>query len=70
MNVTRKLLLQSRYKDPPTECMVEMQIDVEQLLQRLGNSAWRNKSKKSGAMNGAIIVRVRETIKSREKATP
>jgi hypothetical protein len=59
-----------RYKEPPTECMVEMQIDVEQLLQRLGNSAWRNKSNKSSAMNGAVIVRVRETMESRAKATP
>jgi hypothetical protein len=69
MNITRKLMLEV-YKQPPTECMVEMEIDLETLAQRLGNSAWRNKSKKSSAMNGAISVRVRQTIASQAKATP
>ena len=66
MNIVRKLWMFRRHNEPLTQCMVEIDIDIEQVAQRLGNSAWRNKTKKSRALNGAISVKVRETQASKE----
>jgi hypothetical protein len=66
MRTIKRLLLQT-YQGEPTDCMVECNIDLENLLQRLGNSAWRNKSKKARALNNLITVRVRETEASKEQ---
>jgi hypothetical protein len=67
MRTVRKMLLQSPHDKEPVECMVECDIDMDALLQRMGNVAWRNKRRRSRAMHGVIDVRVRESLASQEK---
>lgn len=55
MNVTRRVHL-GRER---TDCMVELEVDVERLVDILGHKALRNTSKKSSLMSGVIKVKVR-----------
>lgn len=60
----RKVVVSPRWNAPREEwleVMVDISIDIEALAQRLGQSAWRNKSKKSAAINGLIKASVRLT---------
>ena len=68
MRQTKKLMLQpSRLNKNEVEAMVEVDIDMEALFLRMGNSAWRNKSKRARALNGLIDARVYETTSSKQK---
>lgn len=55
--IVRKLPLTAHYKGEQTMCMVEIDIDVEQIALYYGTQAFRNKSRKSRALHGAIEVR-------------
>lgn len=62
MNVTRKIKLRGHGRVPADDRwhMVECDIHLDSLLANLGEKALRNKSRKSRAMHGQIIVTVRE----------
>lgn len=70
MNVTRKLMLKRSYNAEPTEVVVEMDVDIERLVERVGSSAWRNKSKRAYAMHNIIKATARQSIASKEQQKP
>lgn len=55
MNVTRKVHL-GRER---IACMVELEIDVERLVDILGEKALGNRSRKSAIMSRVIVAKVR-----------
>lgn len=57
--VKRMMLHGWRNGKDPVECDVEIEIDDHTLAHDLGNRAFRNKSKKSGAQHGAIKCMIR-----------
>jgi hypothetical protein len=62
---TRKMQLDGYRKQESAMCMVELEIDLDYVFQRLGNSAFRNKTKRSRGLNGAVTVRVRPALSDR-----
>lgn len=56
----RKMPFKRAISAEPTMCMVEIEIDMERLFQYLGFKAFLNMSKKSVALQGDIVVTVRE----------
>lgn len=58
MQIVRKMEV-TAYKQPPTECMVELEFDEERALRFMAEAALRNKSKKTRM--GWVTVRVRPT---------
>jgi hypothetical protein len=62
----RKLMLAPAYKEPEVECMVEIEIDLDGVAEWLGRRGFRNKSKRSRAMDGLLKATVRETSRSVE----
>ncbi len=61
MKTTQKMLLTRRFKDdePPTDCKVEAEIDMERILESFGRRALLNKSKTAKALHGMVVVKVR-----------
>lgn len=59
MNVTRKIHLTGFGRRECTACMVELDVDIERLIDQLGEKAFRNRTGKTRAMNGLITVKVR-----------
>jgi hypothetical protein len=62
MIIVKKLQL-AAWKQPTTECMVEIEIDENRLAHQLGNKAWRNKSRSTRTVWGLITCKVRPTVK-------
>jgi hypothetical protein len=67
MEIVKKLELCGWFAHPKVECMVEVEFDPDSLARTLGEKAYRNKSKKTRALNGLIKVTVRPT---RDRAEP
>jgi hypothetical protein len=53
----------------PTMCMVEIEIDVDRLFAYLGQKAFLNRSQTSVALQGDILVRVREVQEQTNEPT-
>jgi hypothetical protein len=58
MEIVRKMLIPTKNAEP-TECMVELDFDVERCMKYMAEVAWRNKSKRSKF--GYVKVRVYPT---------
>lgn len=66
MNYTKKLMLAPGFRQPPIECMVEVEIDTDAVAAYLGRRAIANKSRRSRALHGIMSCTVRETIASKQ----
>jgi hypothetical protein len=67
---TRKLDVrrQTRYGSVEyIECMVELDIDIDFIMRWLGAKALTNRSKKTKALGGDVLVRVRPTAAGKLK---
>lgn len=65
MQVTRKMVL-TAYKQPATECMVELEFDLERAIRYLGEKALRNKSKRARLGYMKVVVRPTELGKKQQ----
>jgi hypothetical protein len=59
MTIVKRVKLSGWQYKPQVECMVEIEIDDDRLVQLLGNKAFRNRSKKSALQGGIVKCAIR-----------
>lgn len=55
--IKRKVMLIPTRNVEPTECVVELDVDLDRAMFNMGHTAWRNKSKKSRFGYCTVTVR-------------